>query len=56
MLIAPVGDTTRRRHAHTECVLAARKAGRLPTKDEWRKTQPRKPGPIGRLLQRWRAS
>ncbi len=56
MLIAPEGDTTRRRHAHTECVLAARQAGRLPTKDEWLKTQPREPGPISRLLRRWRAS
>jgi hypothetical protein len=54
MLIAPEGDTTRRRHAHTECVLAARKAGQLPTRDEWLKTQPRKPGPISRLLRRWR--
>ena len=31
VLIAPEGDTSRRRHAHTACVLAARKAGRLPT-------------------------
>jgi hypothetical protein len=36
MLIAPEGDTARRRHAHTECVLAARRAGRLPTLDEYR--------------------
>jgi hypothetical protein len=35
MLIAPEGDSKRRRHAHTECVLAARRAGRLPTHDEW---------------------
>ena len=50
MLIAPEGDTERRRHAHAECVIAARKAGRLPTLDEWRKTQPRKPGLLARLL------
>jgi hypothetical protein len=41
MLIAPEGDTSRRRHAHTQCVMAARKAGRLPTRDEWMKTQPK---------------
>jgi hypothetical protein len=43
MLIAPEGDASRRRHAHTACVLAARKAGRLPTREEWRKTQPQPP-------------
>jgi|SRR5690349_13917733 len=36
VLIWPEGDRSRRRHAHTECVLRARKAGRLPTEDEWR--------------------
>ena len=35
MLIAPEGDTARRRHAHTKCVLTARRAGRLPSRDEW---------------------
>lgn len=40
VLIAPEGDSERRRHAHTSCVLAARKAGRLPTEEEWRRTQP----------------
>jgi hypothetical protein len=49
VLIAPEGDTSRRRHAHTQCAMAARKAGRLPTRDEWRKAQPRPPG----VLQRW---
>lgn len=49
-LIAPEGDAERRRHAHTECVLRARKAGRLPTYDDWRATQPRKPGLLARLL------
>jgi hypothetical protein len=42
MLIAPEDDRTRRRHAHTACVSAARQDGRLPTYDEWRATQPRK--------------
>jgi hypothetical protein len=35
MLIVPEGDASRRRHAHTQCVLKARRAGRLPTRDEW---------------------
>jgi hypothetical protein len=35
VLISPEGDTSRRRHAHTACAIAARRAGRLPTKDEW---------------------
>jgi hypothetical protein len=38
VLIAPEGDASRRRHAHTKCVVAARKAGRLPTADEWRRS------------------
>lgn len=37
VLISPEGDTERRRHAHTGCVLAARKDGRLPSYDEWRR-------------------
>jgi len=52
MLIAPEGDSQRRRHAHAKCVIAARKAGGLPTLDEWRKTEPRKPGLLTRLLGR----
>lgn len=35
MLIMPEGDSSRRRHAHTECVLRARAAGRLPLKEDW---------------------
>jgi hypothetical protein len=54
VLIAPEGDASRRRHAHTRCVLNARKAGRLPTRDEWRKTQPHEPGPWRRLVDRLR--
>jgi hypothetical protein len=52
MLIAPEGDTSRRRHAHTECVRAARLAGRLPLYDDWRATEPRGPSPVRRLLRR----
>jgi hypothetical protein len=50
-LIAPEDDRSRRRHAHTACVLKARKAGTLPTLDEWRATQPKPPS----LRQRLRA-
>jgi hypothetical protein len=52
LLIAPEGDTSSRRHAHTECVLVARKAGRLPTRDEWQDMQPRseKRGLVRRIL------
>ncbi len=53
MLIAPEGDVQRRRHAHTECVLKARRAGRLPTQDEWSKRmQEPKPPRLRRLLSR----
>ena len=56
MLIAPEGDTSRRRHAHSKCVLAARTAGRLPTRDEWLKTQPREPGLWRRAVERMSGS
>jgi hypothetical protein len=51
VLIAPEGDTNRRRHAHTQCVLEARKAGKLPTRDEWERAnrKPRKPSILSRL-------
>lgn len=51
VLIAPEGDSARRRHAHTACVLRERRAGRLPTEEEWRRAQPRGPS----LWQRLRA-
>jgi hypothetical protein len=52
MLIAPEGDASRRRHAHTECVLGARKAGRMPLREDWLKTQPRPPSLWQRLRRR----
>ena len=52
VLIAPEGDTSRRRHAHAECVDAARRNGRITTYDDWRKAQPRRPGFFARLLGR----
>lgn len=51
-LVAPEGDMDQRRHAHTECVLAARKTGKLPTEEEWRATQPRPPS-LWRQLWVW---
>jgi len=56
MLIVPEGDARRRRHAHTKCVLRERKAGRLPTRDEWlAETEPHQPSVVGRLLERLRS-
>ncbi len=52
MLIAPEGDTRRRRHAHTECVRSARARGRLPSREEWLRAQPRGPSLLSRLLRR----
>jgi hypothetical protein len=50
VLIAPEDDRSKRRHAHTECVMKARAAGRLPTRDEWRKAE-RGPRPsLGKRL------
>jgi hypothetical protein len=54
MLMVPEGDATRRRHAHSACVLKARRAGRLPTREEWRRTQPA-PEANGSLWGRLRA-
>jgi hypothetical protein len=39
VLVMPEGDAGRRRHAHTACAAAARKAGRLPSRDEWLSTE-----------------
>jgi hypothetical protein len=49
MLVVPEGDSSRRRHAHTTCVMRARKAGRLPLREE---VEPRRPGLFARLLRR----
>lgn len=54
MLMVPEGDSARRRHAHTACVLSARRAGRLPTREEWLRTQPPPPSLLTRLRQRIR--
>ncbi len=54
LLMLPEGRPTGRRHAHTDCVMAARRAGRLPSRDEWRATQRegRPPGLWRRLRER----
>ena len=49
MLVVPEGQAPRRRHAHTDCVVRARKAGRLPLRED---VEPRKPGLLRRLLAR----
>jgi hypothetical protein len=52
MLIAPEGDVRRRRHAHSDCVLAARRRGQLRLREDWLATQPRPPSPWRRLIDR----
>ncbi len=37
VLLKPEGDSSRRRHAHVTCFAEARRDGRLPTVDEWRR-------------------
>ena len=56
MLMYPEGQAQGRRHAHTACVLAARRAGRLLTQEEFARTQPRPPGLLARLGHRLRGS
>jgi hypothetical protein len=56
VLLAPEGDTSRRRHAHTQCAVAAREAGRLPTIDEWRAASGSStPGLLERVRARFRS-
>jgi hypothetical protein len=54
VLVMPEGDPRGRRHAHTACALAERRAGRLPTRDEWRRAQPAEDGVLARMLRRVR--
>jgi hypothetical protein len=49
LLVLPEGDPSQRRHAHTACVLKARRAGRLPLRED---VEPRRPGLVARLLRR----
>jgi hypothetical protein len=41
-LIRPLARGEGRRHAHTACAVRARRAGLLPSRDEWRATQPKR--------------
>lgn len=52
LLIAPEGDTRRRRHAHTDCVLDARQRGQLPLREDWLRTQSPRPPWWRRMLRR----
>jgi hypothetical protein len=49
VLVVPEGDASRRRHAHTSCVLRARRAGRLPLRED---VEPPRRGLLARLLRR----
>ena len=53
VLVLPEGDTSRRRHAHTECVREARREGKLPSRAEWKAAQPWRAWKQ-RLFGRWR--
>jgi hypothetical protein len=49
LLVTPEGRPDRRRHAHTQCVLRARRAGRLPLREE---VEPRPRGLLARIVRR----
>jgi hypothetical protein len=53
MLLFPEGRSEGRRHAHTRCVQRQRAAGKLPTREEWQRTQPRPPSLWSRMRQRF---
>ena len=53
MLIVPEGDSGRRRHAHIACVLAARQAGRLPTREEYERAERARRRAAGELPDPW---
>jgi hypothetical protein len=52
LIVLPEDDGGRRRHAHTACVEKERRAGRLPSRAEWKRTQPKTPGAWRRLVDR----
>jgi hypothetical protein len=49
MLVVPEGDASRRRHAHPACVMKARRAGRLPLRED---VEPPRSGLLARLFGR----
>ena len=52
MLMFPEDDKSRRRHAHTKCVVEARRRGQLLLREDWLRTQPRAPSLWQRLRDR----
>src|SRR5580700_10362498 len=52
VLMFPEDDKSRRRHAHTKCVLEARRRGELLLREDWLRTQLRPPSLWRRLLGR----
>lgn len=52
LLLVPEGDSSRRRHAHVDCVRRARARGEIVMRDEWLRTQPARPSWWRRLLGR----
>ncbi|MDQ3895498.1 MAG: hypothetical protein M3292_12705 [Actinomycetota bacterium] len=52
LLIVPEGDATRRRHAHTECVVTARREGQFPLREEWNAERDPPTSLLRRLLRR----
>jgi len=56
MLLLPEGDRSRRRHAHTRCVMAARERGELPTRSEWEARSSQVAGELPRPDRRFSAS
>jgi len=52
VLIKPAGDAAKRRHAHTQCALRARREGRLPDRDDWRRSRPPEPSRLRAALRR----
>ena len=52
LLLFPEGDHSRRRHAHTACVMRARARGRLPRREDYEAARPRRPALWRRMLGR----
>ena len=53
VLITPEGDAQRRRHAHSECVMTARSAGRLVTREEYTRAERDRLRAAGELPPSW---
>jgi hypothetical protein len=53
VLIKPEDDAERRRHAHNECVMKARREGRLPTHEEYERAERDRRRAAGELPPPW---